>query len=89
LILAYAWQTENSLPSSSKRWCASRCAARLDVLEQARAAGEFTPVHGASWAAVRKARGDAEGNRALIAAVRANDPRQHRSPTGPRRWLVD
>lgn len=36
------------------------------VLEQARAAGKFTPVHDAWWAAVRKARGDAEGTRALI-----------------------
>lgn len=36
------------------------------VLEQARAAGKFTPGHDAWWAAVRKARGDAEGTRALI-----------------------
>jgi hypothetical protein len=36
------------------------------VLEQARAAGRFTPVHDAWWAAVRKARGDADGTRALI-----------------------
>jgi hypothetical protein len=36
------------------------------VLEQARAAGKFTPVHDAWWAAVRKIRGDAEGTRALI-----------------------
>lgn len=36
------------------------------ALEQARAAGKFTPVHDAWWAAVRKARGDAAGTRALI-----------------------
>lgn len=36
------------------------------ALEQARAAGKFTPVHDAWWAAVRKIRGDAEGTRALI-----------------------
>ncbi|WP_040815793.1 IS21 family transposase [Nocardia concava] len=36
------------------------------VLEQVRAAGKFTPVHDAWWAAARKARGDAEGTRALI-----------------------
>ncbi len=36
------------------------------ALDQARAAGKFTPVHDAWWAAVRAARGDAEGTRALI-----------------------
>jgi hypothetical protein len=35
-------------------------------LEQARAAGRFTPVHDAWWEAVRKAHGDAEGTRTLI-----------------------
>ncbi|WUH98739.1 hypothetical protein OHR68_35350 [Spirillospora sp. NBC_00431] len=33
------------------------------ALEQAQAAGKFTPVHGAWWAAVRKAHGDAKGTR--------------------------
>jgi hypothetical protein len=36
------------------------------ALEQARAAGKFTPVHDAWWARARKAHGDAEGTRALI-----------------------
>jgi hypothetical protein len=36
------------------------------ALEQARAAGRFTPVHDAWWAAARKARGDAAGTRVLI-----------------------
>lgn len=36
------------------------------ALEQARAAGKFTPVHDAWWAAVRAARGDAAGTRALV-----------------------
>ena len=36
------------------------------ALEQARAAGKFTPVHDAWWAAARKAHGDAAGTRALI-----------------------
>ncbi|NBH10992.1 IS21 family transposase [Amycolatopsis sp. SID8362] len=36
------------------------------ALEQARAAGKFTPVHDAWWAAARKAHGEAEGTRALI-----------------------
>lgn len=36
------------------------------ALEQARAAGKFTPVHDAWWAAVRKIHGDATGTRALI-----------------------
>jgi hypothetical protein len=36
------------------------------ALEQARAAGKFTPIHDAWWEAVRKAHGDAAGTRALI-----------------------
>lgn len=36
------------------------------ALEQACAAGKFTPVHDAWWAAARKTHGDAEGTRALI-----------------------
>ena len=36
------------------------------ALEQARAAGKFTPVHDAWWAAARKSHGDAAGTRALI-----------------------
>ena len=36
------------------------------ALEQARAAGKFTPVHEAWWAAARRAHGDAAGTRALI-----------------------
>ena len=36
------------------------------ALEQARAAGRFTPVHDAWWAAARKAHGDRDGTRALI-----------------------
>ena len=36
------------------------------VLEQARAAGKFTPVHDAWWAAARKARGNRDGTCALI-----------------------
>jgi transposase len=36
------------------------------ALEQARAAGKFTPVHDAWWAAARQAHGDAAGTRALI-----------------------
>lgn len=36
------------------------------ALEQARAAGKFTPVHDAWWGAVRKTHGDAAGTRALI-----------------------
>jgi hypothetical protein len=36
------------------------------ALEQARAAGKFTPVHDAWWAAVRTTHGDAEGTRALV-----------------------
>lgn len=39
---------------------------RSTALEQARAAGKFTPVHDAWWEAVRKAHGDAAGTRALI-----------------------
>jgi transposase len=36
------------------------------ALAQARAAGEFTAVHDAFWAAARAAHGDADGTRALI-----------------------
>ncbi len=36
------------------------------ALDQARAAGRFTPVHDAWWSAVRKAHGESEGTRALI-----------------------
>jgi hypothetical protein len=36
------------------------------ALEQARAAGRFTPVHDAWWEAVRKTHGDAAGTRALV-----------------------
>ncbi|MFE7114948.1 IS21 family transposase [Streptomyces sp. NPDC057654] len=36
------------------------------ALDQARAAGKFTPVHDAWWEAARRARGDAAGTRALI-----------------------
>lgn len=36
------------------------------ALEQARAAGRFTPVHDAWWAAACKAHGDKDGTRALI-----------------------
>jgi transposase len=36
------------------------------ALEQARAAGKFTPVHDAWWQAVCKSHGDAAGTRALI-----------------------
>lgn len=36
------------------------------VLEQARAAGRFTPVHDAWWAAARTGHGDAAGTRALV-----------------------
>jgi hypothetical protein len=36
------------------------------ALEQARAAGRFTPVHDAWWEAARKAHGDAAGTRALL-----------------------
>jgi transposase len=36
------------------------------ALEQARAAGKFTPVHDAWWSAARKAHGERDGTRALI-----------------------
>lgn len=36
------------------------------ALEQARAAGKFTPIHDAWWAAARQVHGDAAGTRALI-----------------------
>lgn len=47
------------------------------ALEQARAAGKFTPVHDAWWAAVCKAHGDAEGTRALIAVLLLHRHMQH------------
>lgn len=47
------------------------------MLEQARQAGKFTPVHDAWWAAVRRAHGDAEGTRALIEVLLL-----HRTMTG-------
>jgi hypothetical protein len=60
-VPAWTWTT------TWRRWSASpaRCPGRLP-LEQARAAGKFTPVHEAWWAAARKARGDAAGTRALV-----------------------
>jgi transposase len=39
------------------------------VLDQARAAGKFTPVHDAWWAAACKAHGDRDGTRALIGVL--------------------
>ncbi len=39
------------------------------ALEQARAAGKFTPVHDAWWAAACKAHGDAAGTRELIGVL--------------------
>jgi transposase len=39
------------------------------ALDQARAAGKFTPVHDAWWAAARKAHGDAAGTRALVGVL--------------------
>jgi hypothetical protein len=39
-------------------------------LEQTRASGRFTPVHDAWWAAACKARGDADGTRALIEVLK-------------------
>ena len=39
------------------------------ALDQARAAGRFTPVHDAWWAAARKVHGDADGTRALIGVL--------------------
>jgi hypothetical protein len=49
------------------------------ALEQARAAGKFTPVHDAWWEAVRKAHGDAAGTRALIEVLllRRHMPHEH------------
>jgi hypothetical protein len=40
------------------------------ALEQTRASGRFTPVHDAWWAAACKARGDADGTRALIEVLK-------------------
>lgn len=42
------------------------------ALEQARAAGRFTPVHDAWWAAARKTHGDATGTRELIGVLLAH-----------------
>ena len=42
------------------------------ALEQARAAGRFTPVHDAWWAAARKTHGDAAGTRELIGVLLAH-----------------
>ncbi|GAA3823374.1 hypothetical protein GCM10022226_49920 [Sphaerisporangium flaviroseum] len=39
------------------------------ALEQARAAGRFTPIHDAWWAAACKAHGDSEGTKALVAVL--------------------
>ncbi|MEU7005041.1 hypothetical protein ABZ911_42750, partial [Nonomuraea sp. NPDC046570] len=39
------------------------------ALEQARAAGRFTPVHDQWWAAACKAHGDSEGTKALVAVL--------------------
>lgn len=39
------------------------------ALEQARAAGRFTPVHDAWWAAAREAHGDSAGTRELIGVL--------------------
>ena len=39
------------------------------ALEQARAAGKFTPVHDAWWAAARRTHGDAAGTRELIGVL--------------------
>ncbi|MEU4427679.1 hypothetical protein AB0F81_44240 [Actinoplanes sp. NPDC024001] len=49
------------------------------ALERARAAGRFTPVHDAWWAAARKAYGDAAGTRALIEVLllHRHMPHQH------------
>ena len=49
------------------------------ALAQARAAGRFTPVHDAWWAAARKAHGDAAGTRALIEVLllHRDMPHQH------------
>jgi hypothetical protein len=47
------------------------------ALEQARAAGRFTPVHDAWWAAARKAHGDAAGTRALIEVLLLNRHMRH------------
>lgn len=41
-------------------------------MEQARAAGRFTPVHDAWWAATRKTHGDAAGTRELIGVLLAH-----------------
>lgn len=47
------------------------------ALEQARAAGRFTPIHDAWWAAACKIHGDAEGTRALIQVLLLHRHQQH------------
>ncbi|WP_344435186.1 Mu transposase domain-containing protein [Actinomadura bangladeshensis] len=47
------------------------------ALEQARAAGKFTLVHDAWWAAAGKAHGDREGTRALIDVLLLNQHMNH------------
>ncbi|GAA2681276.1 Mu transposase domain-containing protein [Nonomuraea recticatena] len=47
------------------------------ALEQARAAGRFTPVHDAWWAAACKAHGDSEGTKALVAVLLLNRHMKH------------
>ena len=48
------------------------------ALEQARAAGTFTPTHEAWWAAACKAHGDADGTRALIEVLLLHRHMPHR-----------
>ena len=47
------------------------------VLEQARAAGQFTPIHEAWWTAARNAHGDTAGTRALIEVLLLHRHMQH------------
>ncbi|OYO19830.1 IS21 family transposase [Enemella dayhoffiae] len=47
------------------------------ALEQARAAGRFTPIHDAWWAAACKIHGDAEGTRALIQVLLLHRHQRH------------
>ncbi|MFE4654967.1 hypothetical protein [Streptomyces sp. NPDC056707] len=44
----------------------SGCPAGATALDQARAAGRFTPIHNAWWQAAVKGHGEREGARALI-----------------------
>ncbi|GAA1626674.1 IS21 family transposase [Nonomuraea maheshkhaliensis] len=48
------------------------------ALEQARAAGTFTAVHEAWWAAARRKHGDADGTRALIEVLLLHRHMEHR-----------